>query len=86
MLQGRLDTAASTQFATDMQPLLDHADKPIILDCQALEFISSSGLRLFLTLRKATLAHGSKVTLRNMKPEIKQVFTITGFTALFDFE
>lgn len=85
-LQGRLDTAATTQFAVDMQPLLDHADKPITLDCQGLEFISSSGLRLFLTLRKAALAHGSKVTLRNLKPEIKQVFTITGFTTLFDFE
>lgn len=85
-LQGRLDTAASTQFATDMQPLLDHADKPIVLDCSALEFISSSGLRLFLSLRKASLAHGGKVTFRNLSPEIKQVFTITGFTTLFEFE
>ncbi len=85
-LSGRLDTAATTQFATDMQPLLDNADKLIILDCRALEFISSSGLRLFLSLRKAALAHGGKVTLRNLNPQIKQVFTITGFTTLFDFD
>lgn len=85
-LRGRLDTAATTQFSTDMQPLLDHADKPITLDCEALEFISSSGLRLLLSLRKAALAHGGRVTLRNLSPQIKQVFTITGFTTLFDFE
>ena len=57
-LNGRLDTAASVKFATDMQPLLDAADKHIVLDCEKLEFISSSGLRLFLTLRKATIAKG----------------------------
>ena len=56
VLTGRLDTVASTQFATDMKPLLDNADKTIVLNCERLEFISSSGLRLFLTLRKATLA------------------------------
>ena len=42
ILIGRLDTAASAQFATDMQPLMDRADKHILLDCSQLEFISSS--------------------------------------------
>ena len=45
-----------------------------------------SGLRLFLTLRKASMAKGGKVLLRNVAPAIKQVFTITGFSSLFDFE
>lgn len=85
ILSGRLDTAASQQFATDMQPLLDNADKPIVLDCTALQFISSSGLRLFLSLRKATMTKGGSVTLKGLLPEVKQVFDITGFTALFAF-
>lgn len=85
ILSGRLDTAASQQFATDMQPLLDNADKPIVLDCAALQFISSSGLRLFLSLRKATMTKGGSVTLKGVLPEVKQVFDITGFTALFAF-
>lgn len=84
-LIGRLDTAASTQFATDMQPLMDNADKTITLDCSKLEFISSSGLRLFLSLRKATIAKGGKVIITGMTPEVKQVFTITGFFSLFEF-
>ena len=36
ILIGRLDTAASSQFATDMQPLMDRADKHILLDCTRL--------------------------------------------------
>lgn len=85
-LIGRLDTAASAQFARDMQPLMDNADKHVILDCEGLEFISSSGLRLFLSLRKESIAKGGDVTIRNVSPEVKQVFTITGFFSLFNFE
>lgn len=84
-LEGRLDTAAAVQFGTDMQPLVDNADKEITLDCKALEFISSSGLRLFLTLRKATMVKGGKVIISGVSAEIKQVFTITGFNSLFEF-
>jgi len=85
VLEGRLDTASSQQFSIDMQPLLEGADKHIVLDCSKLEFISSSGLRLFLTLRKATIAKGGDVTITGVSPEIKQVFTITGFYSLFQF-
>lgn len=83
ILSGRLDTAASQQFSADMQPLVEHADKHIILDCTNLEFISSSGLRLFLTLRKASMAKKGEVTLLGMKPDVKQVFALTGFLSMF---
>lgn len=85
ILNGRLDTAAAVQFARDMEPLVDNADKVITLDCKDLEFISSSGLRLFLTLRKATIAKGGKVIITGVSNDIKQVFTITGFFSLFEF-
>lgn len=86
VLSGRLDTAAAPQFGKDIEPLLEQADKPIVLDCTELEYISSSGLRLFLTLRKKTLAEGGSVTIKGVNAEIKQVFTITGFFSLFNFE
>ena len=85
ILIGRLDTAASSQFAADMQPLMDHADKHIVLDCSRLELISSSGLRLLLTLRKATIAAHGDVTITGMNNEVKQVFALTGFLSLFKF-
>lgn len=86
VLDGRLDTAASAQFSKDMEPLVENADKHIVLDCEKLEFISSSGLRLFLSLRKATIAKGGDVTIKNVSADVKQVFAITGFSSLFNFE
>lgn len=85
ILEGRLDTLASTQFARDIEPLLDMADKNIILDCEKLDFISSSGLRLFLSIRKQTISKGGNVTITNVNEEIRKVFTITGFSSLFTF-
>ena len=46
-LVGRLDTPASQEVGNDLLVLQNDADKTIILDCTALEYISSSGLRLF---------------------------------------
>ncbi|MCQ2289470.1 MAG: STAS domain-containing protein [Muribaculaceae bacterium] len=86
VLSGRLDTANSQLFAVEMQPLMDKADKHIVLDCTDLEFVSSSGLRLLLSLRKQTIAMGGDVTIKNVHPEVMQVFTITGFFSLFKFE
>lgn len=81
---GRLDTPAAVKAQQEIAPLLENADKEIILDCKALEYISSSGLRLFLTLRKEASAKGGKVIIENINDEIKKVFMMTGFFNLFE--
>ncbi len=81
---GRLDTAAAVEIMPDIQTLADQADKHIVLDCSELAYISSSGLRLFLTLRKESAAKGGKLQVRNINADIRQVFMMTGFISLFD--
>ena len=83
---GRLDTAAAVQTAEDVKPLLEAENKEIVLDCTELEYISSSGLRIFLSIRKEAAAHGSKVIVRNINADIRQVFMMTGFISLFTIE
>lgn len=82
-LDGRLDTPAAIKAQQDMTPLMENADKEITLDCTKLEYISSSGLRLFLALRKETAAKGGKVIIKNINDEIRKVFMMTGFFNLF---
>lgn len=85
-LEGRLDTSASTQVGRDMQVLYNCEGHDIILDCSALEYISSSGLRLFLGVLKNAKKYGSKVFIANMSNELKQVFDEIGFSNLFYFQ
>ena len=84
MIEGRLDTANAVECEKDFQPLRDNADKEIVLDCTNLEYISSSGLRLFLSLRKDVQAQGGKLIIEHINDDIRNVFTITGFFKLFD--
>jgi len=81
---GRLDTAAAITTAEDIKPLLNAANTEIVLDCSDLEYISSSGLRIFLTIRKEAAAKGSKVIVKNINADIRQVFVMTGFISLFE--
>ena len=83
-LSGRLDTPAAVKAQQEITPLLENADKEIIMDCTNLDYISSSGLRLFLTLRKETANKGGKVVIQNINDEIKKVFMMTGFLNLFE--
>ncbi len=86
ILSGRLDTPAAIKAQQDMTPLMENADKIITLDCKGLEYISSSGLRLFLALRKETSAKGGKVIIESINEEIKKVFMMTGFYNLFEIK
>ena len=85
-LEGRLDTPASLEVAPQMEALQADADGTIVLDCEKLEYISSSGLRLFLSLRKAAVNKGGTVIVKSISNEIRQVFIMTGFLNLFQIE
>ena len=80
VLDGRLDTSNADQFQQDIAPLME-GDKPDIdIDCTAMSYTSSQGLRLFLMLQKSVMARGGKMVMRNMNPQVKEVFDITGFS------
>lgn len=86
LLRGRLDTPASQDIANDVETLVQEAGGTIILDCTELAYISSSGLRIFLTLRKAAAEKGGKIIVRNITPAIRSVFMMTGFLNLFEIQ
>ena len=82
---GKLDTPAAQEIAKSLVTLQDEPAKgTIVLDCKELEYISSSGLRIFLTLRKAAEAKGGKVIVKDINEEIRNVFMMTGFLNIFE--
>jgi len=83
---GRLDTPAAQEAAVTLEPVQADASGTIILDCKQLSYISSSGLRIFLTLRKAAATQGGSVIVKDINDDIRQVFMMTGFLNLFDVQ
>ncbi len=84
LFDGRLDTLAAQQIVETIEPLLQNADQTIILDCEKMPFISSSGLRLFLKIRKEVEAKGGKMLLKKVCPDVMQVFKMTKLEDLFE--
>lgn len=80
VLQGRLDTTNASKFQEDIAPLMELENPNIEIDCTEMEYTSSQGLRLFLTLQKSVLARKGQLKLMNMRPQVKEVFDITGFS------
>ena len=83
-LEGRIDTTNAEQFLKDIKPLMDGNQAEIDVDCSEMEYTSSQGLRMFLMLQKNVSARGAKLVLRNMKPHVKEVFDITGFSHIIN--
>ncbi len=79
-LTGRLDTTNADQFQKDIETLMEGENPDITLDCKDMDYTSSQGLRMFLMLQKSVNARGGKLVMKDMKPQVKEVFDITGFS------
>lgn len=86
VMNGCFDTLAAEQAEQTVQELESMASRPIVLDCNSLEYIASSGLRVLLRLRKACAAQGQKVTLLGVNENIMEVLKITHFDKMFVIE
>lgn len=80
VLNGRIDTSNADQFQQDVAPLMEGENPDIDIDCTDMSYTSSQGLRIFLMLQKSVKARGGKMVMRNMNPQVKEVFDITGFS------
>lgn len=77
-ITGRLDTTTAPTLEEDLKPALDGVSE-LNLDLSGLEYISSAGLRVLLSVQKIMNKQGS-MKISNVIPEIMEVFDITGFT------
>ena len=85
-LEGEMDTAAAVEAEEVLKPIYNSNGKDVIIDCTNLEYIASSGLRILLSILKGARAGGSKVVMRGVNDDIKNVFQMTGFISIFEFE
>jgi anti-anti-sigma factor len=82
-VEGRIDTTNYNEFESTVNEVLKDGTKQIYLDCTGLNYISSSGLRIFLTIQKKMMTTGGKLKLYGMQPAIKEIFDISGFSSIF---
>ena len=77
-ISGRIDTLTAPQLDAEIQGKLDGV-KNLTIDLKNVEYISSAGLRIFLTAQKIMNKQG-KMVVKNASSAIKEIFDVTGFS------
>jgi anti-sigma B factor antagonist len=85
-LNGELDTVTTAQMGEELNRIIEMASNQLIIDCKDLEYISSSGLRFFMQLKRHSEQLNGTVTLINMNQHVKEVFRISGFHHIFNIQ
>lgn len=81
-VEGWLDTLTSPEFHDEVQEL--EGAKNVVLDLGGVEYISSAGLRETVSLFRTVSANGGSFSVRNVRAEVMDVFTLTGFDKKFE--
>jgi len=82
---GRLDTVTTPEAESVMKDGLDSYTE-LKLDFAKLDYISSAGLRLLLSLQKMMNSRGGSMRIVNANETVKEIFEVTGFSEIMNIE
>ncbi len=83
-LEGRMDAVSAPELEEALKAEMDSVDE-LVIDLAQLEYTSSAGLRVLLSAQKAMNKKGGMV-IRNVRPEIMEIFDMVGFSDLLNIE
>ena len=82
-VEGRVDAANAPEAEKQLFAIRNaNRDKHVVIDAEALTYISSAGVRVILKLRKEV----PKLAIINVSAEIYEIFDLTGFTEMLTIE
>jgi anti-anti-sigma factor len=85
-LIGRLDALNNAKMEDFFNKITENPEMNILVDCEKLDFINSSGLRIFILSLKKLKAYNKQLILCNLQKNIKDVFKYSGFSNLFEID
>jgi anti-sigma B factor antagonist len=81
-LHGRFD---ASQIET-AKVVFERVAGSCTMDFQDLSYISSAGLGLLFATQKRLVDQGEAITLVNLNPHIREIFSIAGFDNIFEIK
>jgi len=82
-LQGRLDSITAPAFERLVRGRLADGHRRIVIDLDALDYISSAGLRILMIAGKALKAERGRIALCRVKGVVMEVLRISAFDRIF---
>ena len=85
VISGRIDTTTSPGLDNEIKSDLEGIKK-LVLDFTKVEYISSSGLRVLLSLHKTMTANNGELIISKPADMVVEVFEVTGFADILNIE
>lgn len=83
IVSGRMDAESAPQFEEKCRACIAEGLTGLVVDLGELTYVSSMGLRSFISVTKALQEKGETLRLCRLKGLVKQVFEITGLLGMF---
>ena len=83
-LNDRLDARSAPDIQRQIDKLVADNHGSVLLDCGNTAYVSSAGLRVFISTSKWLKSRQRKMAICCLRESVLEVFAISGFTAIFD--
>ncbi len=83
-VEGRVDSVTSKEFESEAKADIESVTE-LVLDFSQLNYISSAGLRVLLSLHKIMSGKGSMKVI-NVNDTVNDIFEVTGFSEVLNIE
>lgn len=81
---GRLDTTTYPSLEECLNQLFTTGTRQLVIDCSQMDYVSSSGLRVFLMMLKKMKSENGTLVICGLQAPIYNVFEISGFLSIFN--
>lgn len=85
-LSGRLDTITAPELEAELKQAWAAAPVHLVIGIEALDYISSAGLRVLLMAQKKVTATGTSMRITGCSDTIREIFDVTGFADIMTIE
>lgn len=82
-MNGRIDGMSAPEIEKQFSALILGGERTIVANLQEVTYISSAGLRVFLSAQKRLAKAGGEVVLYQVPPMVMDVLEMSNFTSLF---
>jgi len=83
-LSGRLSVETEGQVQSQLMEAIKQSPNGLVLDMEAVAFVSSAGLRMLIVAYKSAATSGTKLAMMRPLPEIYKLFKLAALDLTFN--
>lgn len=80
----KIDGVTAPKLESELNTLIEQGSVDLEVDMEETGYISSVGLRVLLKTHKTISKQQGELTISHVKPQVKEIFEISGFSGILN--